>query len=107
MHKIVMRDDRDWLATRLTPRKYYPPKPSREREITPNFYTSPWHPGMVEIPGVEGLNICLYDCIRQILSRRICCNTGYYRVAGCQFTPDANGIRVALDLQTIPYMVLS
>lgn len=50
MHKLELRGDSDWMATRLTPRKYYPPKPSSEGSL----YTSRWHPGLIEIPGVEG-----------------------------------------------------
>lgn len=53
MHKLLIREDADWMATRLTSRKHYPPKPS----VTASYYVLPFHPSIIKTPGVEGFGI--------------------------------------------------
>lgn len=54
MNRLEFKADSDWVATRLTSRKQYVPKPSiGQGSIVP----SRWHPGMIQIPGVEGFGV--------------------------------------------------
>lgn len=57
MHnKLIFCQDDDWLATRLTPRKYYPPE-TFSTDTKASIYPSKWHPSLIKIPGVEGFNV--------------------------------------------------
>lgn len=48
----------DWMATRLTPRQYFPPASNPQDPLVSKPYQpSSWHPGMINIPGVEGIGI--------------------------------------------------
>lgn len=46
----------DWVANRLTPKKHFPPSP-RSAEFKLENLGNPWHPGMIYIPGVQGIEI--------------------------------------------------
>lgn len=46
----------DWVANRLSPKKYFPPSP-HSAEFRLENLGNPWHPGMIHIPGVQGIEI--------------------------------------------------
>lgn len=47
----------DWMATRLTPRKYYPPKPKIEDPRTADEIINSRPSNPIFIPGVEGMGV--------------------------------------------------
>ena len=46
----------DWVANRLTPKKYFPPSPNSTEFKLENL-GNPWHPGMIHVPCVQGIEI--------------------------------------------------
>lgn len=62
MNKLILKlGEYDWCATRLTPRKYYPPKAQPESDQP--WEPSRFDPGAICIPGIEGIGIQFERCL--------------------------------------------